>query len=754
MNQIKANIPALEDISGRWMNADTMAIQPSIRNFRAQALLNGDMSSISWFASAPYSGGYHSGVLKINGDAPRAQLLRWLPWEGLRKVGAPTYQISSSVRMIPDNDAIMWEIKITNNTKRNQHYTIEQDLIGFISRYDKETWPWPYPYPTTHGKTNLRDDEIVNVVKNVGLKPEKTHLYKADESMPDPIKDKNIIKWPSDIEILNSKKYEVIEHTSHKIIIADTETKCFIAFDMIDIPDKLLTKNSGGTAFWSLNLKPGESKNIRFFMTYAASKEELTDKVNKWDNHFDKTFSGVENEWKARWKEIFEPGNKLFSGCFPTLETNDKAVKKVYYTGPLTLLYLLNTNLPAHKRVFLTGGPRWGATVMFFWDTTEWSSMLAIVDPEMLKEQLKSWVSIDPSKYFGQDNYTGKGVGNGYVANYWALFQLIHSYITITKDYAFLNEVVNGEKIIDHLHDYAYNWRKISIYGKKGSTDDVYKLADFGDNPWNLLECVPTYIHIVPSFNVAYVWMMRETGKFYEYLKEPSKAKIIKTDADSMAKRVLKLYAGNGVWNSLYPDNKKVEVRHVLDFMYFGKYMNNDLPANVRKEMVGFVYRELITDKWMRAQSLQDIAAKYSDRPDHGPLGAYDGWPAGTIDALSQMGYTDKALQFYRSIAPVTNEGIWAQAHELWGEHKYGNHAKVRVPERGWTNRDGIEGIEFSQDVLKDFMGFHPEIDGKTLQPMQGNNFSGKLYHVLYGGKYYDISCRSGRVTMQPSAGN
>ncbi len=34
----------------------------------------------------------------------------------------------------------------------------------------------------------------------------------------------------------------------------------------------------------------------------------------------------------------------------------------------------------------------------------------------------------------------------------------------------------------------------------------------------------------------------------------------------------MKLYAGNGVWNSLYPGRKKVEVRHCLDFMFLGRY--------------------------------------------------------------------------------------------------------------------------------------------------------------------------------------
>ena len=746
---IQNNVPSLESVSGVWINADTLGIEPSVRNFRAQALLNRDMASIGWFASAPYSGGYHTGVLRVNGKAPLAQLYRWYPWQALRKATEPTYKIASAVRMIPDNNGMMWEITITNSTAKAQQYHIEQDLIGFISHYPKDTWSWPYPYPNLKGKTVARDDEIVNVINNVGADPQDVKAVAAEPNKPG-FDSTKVVKavWPSDDEILSAAKYHIISSTNNQLIIADNETDALTGFRLMDTPDKLVPQNSGGKAYWSISLKPGESKKIRFLMAWADNESDLTANLNKWANTFDETFASVETTWKSRWQQMFKPHNQLISGCFPVLATKDRAVSKVYYAGPLTLLYLMDNNLPAHKRVYLTGGPRWGASITFFWDNTEWSQIMAMVDPVIMKDNLRAFIHINPSKYFAQDSYSGNGIGNGYVANYWALFQLIRSYITMTKDYGFLNEEIDGEKVIDHLYDYAYHWKAISIYGQPGATDDEYKLADFGSNPWNLLECVPTYIHIVPSFNAGYVWMMRETAKFYTHQGDTAKADKINTDAEEMLQRVLKLYAGNGVWNSLYPDGKKVEVRHVLDFMYFGKYLSKDLSPTMRKEMVDFVYRELITDKWMRAQSLQDIAAKYSDRPDHGPLGAYDGWPAGTIDALTQLGYAAKALQFYKSVVPVTSEGNWSQSHELWGVNKFNTKARVRIPERGWNSRDAVAGIDFSQVVLKCFMGFNPAINGAALQPTQNIDFRGTLYHVLYGGKYYNITYNNGKTTM------
>ena len=651
--------------------------------------------------------------------------------------------------MVPDKDLILWQLEMTNPTDKEQTYHIDQDLIGFFSRYADQQWPWKYPFTSLKGRQFNRTKDMINIRANIGVPADSPKHIVSDVSDFEET-DSTRNKYPSDKEILTSSKYHLLDHDNTHLYIADNETSCISAFALVDTPDKLTGYNSGGTASWTLHLTPGATKKLRFMLAFAATREQAT--ANLQATNFDHLFSETPEIWRHRWEAIFRPNNTLLSGTFPVLQTADETIEKVYYTGPLTMLYLLNLNLPQHRRVYLTGGPRWGATTTFFWDITEWSTLFAVVDPAMMKEQLRDWVHIDPSKYFGQDNYSGQGDGNGYVANYWALFQLMRSYITITKDYAFLDEVIDGKKLIDHLEEYAYNWKRISVYGTPGSTDDIYKLADFGSNPWNLLECVPTYIHIVPSFNAGYVWMMRETARFQRHLGNTDQARDLETDAAQMAQRVLKLYASHGVWNTWYPDNKKVEVRHVMDFMFLGKYMAADMPASMKQDMIQFVNDELLTDTWMRAQSLKDSAAKSSDRPDHGPLGAYDGWPAGTIDAMYSMGYTKEALAFYHRLLPVTAEGCWAQAHELWGDNKLNHHARVRIPERGWTCREASAGIDMSQNVLKDFFGFYPAIDGEPLRSIaKDQNFTATLYNVLYGGKYFDLVCRNGKVTMTPT---
>jgi hypothetical protein len=740
-------VPSLGEVSGVWVSADTADAEPSISNYRGQALLNRDLTSLSWFVSAPYSGGYHTGVLRIDGKAPKASRFRWYPHQALRGGRLDGWDLLSTVKMLPDRDAVMWQVQVKNDSSVSRELHLSLDMIGFVSKYGGD-WQWWYPYPKMDGATTVRDDEVENVRKHVGSMQNSSRERVVELIDGKPTPTGKLATWPTDTEILDSDKY-LAGMQGDYLVVRDQETDAITMFGLIQPPDRIRIRNSGGTAWWSREVGPGETFTLSFMMGYGDRQERLNESMDGWLTDFDGIFSSVDSVWDQRWHALFDPDGDLVSGCFPVLETDDRLVRKVYYTGPLTLLYLMNTNLPEHGMVYLTGGPRWGASITFFWDITEWSSLWAVVDPEMMREQLLAWIEIDPSIHYGKDNFGGKGVGNGYSANYWALFQLIRSYVTTTRDFAFLEQVVDGSSVFEHMENYALHWKKIALYGKPGCEDDRYRLADFGDDEWNLLECVPTYKHIVPSFNAGYVWMMREMADLHEFAGNPEHAGTLRIEADSMAERLLRLYAGNGVWNSLYPGGKVIEVRHCLDFMFLGRYIPDDIPGDIRNEMTRFVYNELITDHWMRAQSLRDVAAEQSDRVDHGPLGAFDGWPAGIMDALARMGYPGKALDFYRAIEPVTHEGCWAQAHELWGEKKREQGARVRIAQRGWANRESSDGISISQVMLKDLFGFYPGVDGSPVHDPGSVDFSGKLFHVFYGGEYYTLVNNNGNVVMR-----
>ena len=172
-------------------------------------------------------------------------------------------------------------------------------------------------------------------------------------------------------------------------------------------------------------------------------------------------------------------------------------------------------------------------------------------------------------------------------------------------------------------------------------------LADYGTET-HLLECVPTYTHKVAALNAANAHMMRVSALIADGLgHDPAHAAALRAMAMNISRLVrTKLYVpqngthDGGFFAAEHPSGQLIGVRHVIDFISVATSIAEDLPAEMRSDMMGFVSRELLTKNWMRALSLKDISLLHpsanSDRKDHGPLGAYDGWPGAQAFSISQ----------------------------------------------------------------------------------------------------------------------
>ena len=142
----------------------------------------------------------------------------------------------------------------------------------------------------------------------------------------------------------------------------------------------------------------------------------------------------------------------------------------------------------------------------------------------------------------------------------------------------------------------------------------------------------------------------------------------------------MELYkSGEGVWYAYQMDGTRTETRHCIDYIFAADALYNDLTATQKKEMNGFVQKELFTRDWMRAMSLKDEAAAITRRTDHGPTGSFDPWIPFTVAAMWRMGDTQAAYDFYRRTAVVTREGSFTQAHEYYGPTWNLYDAPVRI---------------------------------------------------------------------------
>ena len=157
--------------------------------------------------------------------------------------------------------------------------------------------------------------------------------------------------------------------------------------------------------------------------------------------------------------------------------------------------------------------------------------------------------------------------------------------------------------------------------------------------------------------------------------------------------------------------------------------------------MVSFVKEELFTRDWMRAMSLQDAAAANSDRPDHGPMGAYDGRIPLTVNTMWNLGDAAAAYAFYRRTAVVTREGPFAQAREFFGSNRTGYDAPVRIAERQGCMKECISGVAFSDVVINTFFGFDPQVGNQNMiiDPATPRPFTGALLNVHFAGKEFTL---------------
>jgi hypothetical protein len=79
--------------------------------------------------------------------------------------------------------------------------------------------------------------------------------------------------------------------------------------------------------------------------------------------------------------------------------------------------------------------------------------------------------------------------------------------------------------------------------------------------------------------------------------------------------------------------------------------------------MKEFFWRELGSEKWMRALSQSDVDATWNIRPDHSCLGAYAAWPPMSGKGLYRIESPAKIAPWLREVARAGNQGPIGQGH-------------------------------------------------------------------------------------------
>jgi len=669
-----AGVPSLDELAGEWQDAASVRSLPALAGGAGAAQCARDVLAINNVSFPPLTMSFDSGALLINSKKTKLERTRWFPYQVARAGSAGSLGVETYVRMPYEKPGLLFHILLTNRADELQSFELKIHLNATTSRYQR--WGWGVP----REKSTDRFSAVAN----------------AD---------------------------------GRTLSLKDSRGELANCFGFARKPDQLLAQKGGGLAVWQLKLPAHGSATVDYVLAFGEKDADVALLAGKWAGHFDDVFAQVKTDWQKRFDAMFTPGNRYFSGHLPTLVTRDEQLRKVYYVSAVSLLSVCRTTFPLAPRVYVSNAPECNGIMEYFWDMREFATTVALLDPVMLKQYLRGWLAKDIYKGYAQEFLTGTLEGPWYSANDFSVFILLNAYLNVTDDRAFLGETINGQTVAERMTAIATNWKRLV---KPGRT-----LADYGEAP-NLLECVPTYIHEVPSFNAANVWMMRRVAAIDEAQGNSAAAAELRAEADRLLPAVLALYEpGQGVWDSLHRDGTRVQMRHVFDFATIGLTIKDDLTPQTRSEMVAFVERELLTDHWMRAQSLSDPAADKSDRPDHGPMGAFSSWPAETLLVLCEFGEYGKALDFIHRIAAVTEEGPFSQSRELMGKTP---DAPVRIATRGMQTYNASNGSSFMEAVICGFFGYQPDfLKPKLTLSSARRGFEGSLLNIHQGGHQWNI---------------
>ena len=486
---------------------------------------------------------------------------------------------------------------------------------------------------------------------------------------------------------------------------------------------------------YEFDLAPRQSASITFVNSLGESTADVQRQFDSIVNNFDSVAKATEDEWNRQLKAAFTPGNDVFSGHVPTLVTTDESVKRIYHSAVMSALYFRRTTPHSvYGTTYVTLMPRYWETTTFLWDISLSAMLLSMLDPEILKRMMETWMKLDVYKHFGTEFLTGAGVGPWYSVNDYAMSRMAKEYLRWTGDKAWLDKVVNGKTVYDTLLTFAEHWRALDT--------NKHGLADYG-GVTNLLEAVSSYVHEVAGLNAANVHNLRFAAELADYKGDKSKADGYRKEAVELGKRVQDLYVpGKGIWKCRLPDGSYNEVHHCYDFGVTLMTIGDLMPSTQKKEMVAFFKNELQTPTWMRALSTKDLDVTFSVRPDHQWTGAYCSWPALALSGLYVAGESSMAHEWMKGLAKSSMQGPYAQANFSETFHPpEANGGAIKTPsDQPYINDWAcVSGCNYLEPIVDSLFGINAVLFGSITAKPQFGPFEAKaeLRNINYQGKRF-----------------
>jgi hypothetical protein len=245
-------------------------------------------------------------------------------------------------------------------------------------------------------------------------------------------------------------------------------------------------KVSGNLGQAAATLPANQSQKVNVVIAIGRAEEAAASATEILGNPA-RSIAAAEKDYARRVADMFE---KL-----PVFESDNAQLVR-WYNRSLVHFFMNRWDLPdcVLQPYYSTGSVNGGCVANYLWDFGEMWELFPLYDPAAAREHIKQFLKIDLTKHYNFLPLTGTASGPWYMINQEKIIGLVYYYVLLTGDTAFLDEVVDGKSIRDHMVIHA-------LFG-----DDPEKpisLIDYGDSNSHLeLRRRYLYNHISPDLNL------------------------------------------------------------------------------------------------------------------------------------------------------------------------------------------------------------------------------------------------------------
>jgi hypothetical protein len=436
----------------------------------------------------------------------------------------------------------------------------------------------------------------------------------------------------------------------------------------------------------------------------------------------------------------------------PRFSAADTRLERFYYRSAVHLL-LNRWEVPEFilHPFYSTGSVNGGCVSGYLWDFGEGWEILPLVDPAALREHVKAFLNINLTRHFAFNPLGGAGWGPWYYINQEKIVFLIYHYVLLSGDTRFLQERVNGQRILDWVVHHA-------MHGDERKKQA--NLIDYGAGNHHLeLRREYRYDHYLPDMNMRRYAVYEAADALCKLADEQP---LDFRDRAEKLKRLIKkeMWSGKDKWWYFLNNKGCKELRYTMQM--FKLIGSGVLDKHQQEALIGHInQREFLSEFGMHSMSKLDPAYDQVDI-DNGGGGAYCSFPPQIIERLYKTGHADKAEDILGRIL------WWGDRLPYWSDSFVANAMDYR---RDTPLQNTIGAVAGAQAIIFGMFGIQVTAQGRiSVNPappsfsqeiaLKGMRVCGTEFNVQVGGGTYEISVhgrtiknRLGRPTVFQASG-